>query len=128
MQKITARMREFASSILEAKGIEVDFKVDEKIRDIKLDMETRRDFFLIFKEAVNNVAKYSHCTECIINITLNENRVVMSIEDNGVGFDVNTADRGNGLSNMQKRAEALGGILTIQSSAGKGTKVGLNFT
>ena len=59
MQKIAARMREFATNVLEAKEIELDFKVDDKVYDEKLDMEARRDFFLVFKEVVNNAAKYS---------------------------------------------------------------------
>jgi ligand-binding sensor domain-containing protein/two-component sensor histidine kinase len=127
MQKITARMREFATSILEAKDIELDFKVDEKVNDVKLNMEARRDFFLIFKEAINNVAKYSHCSKCSIQISLHQHRLLLDIKDNGVGFDVNKADSGNGLSNMQKRAEALKGRTTVYSNPGEGTQVTLNM-
>jgi ligand-binding sensor domain-containing protein/two-component sensor histidine kinase len=127
MQKITARMREFASEILESKDVELDFKVDEKVNDVKLNMEARRDFFLIFKEAVNNVAKYSRCSRCSIHISLHQHRLLLDVKDNGVGFDVNKADGGNGLSNMQKRAEALKGRVTIQSKPGEGTQVTLNL-
>ncbi len=127
MQKITARMREFATSILEAKDIELDFKVDEKVNDIKLNMEARRDFFLIFKEAVNNVAKYSRCSKCSIHISLHQHRLLLNVQDNGIGFDVNKADSGNGLSNMQKRAEAMKGRISIQSKPGEGTQVTLNM-
>jgi ligand-binding sensor domain-containing protein/two-component sensor histidine kinase len=127
MQKITARMREFATGILEAKDIELDFKVDEKVNDLKLNMEARRDFFLIFKEAVNNVAKYSHAEKCSIHISFHQHRLLLDVQDNGVGFDVNNADSGNGLSNMQKRAEALKGRMTVQSKPGEGTQVTLNM-
>jgi ligand-binding sensor domain-containing protein/two-component sensor histidine kinase len=127
MQKITARMREFATGILEAKDIELDFKVNEKVNDVKLNMEARRDFFLIFKEAVNNVAKYSRCNKCSIHIFLHQHRLLLDVRDNGIGFDVNKADSGNGLSNMQKRAEALKGRVSIQSKHGEGTQVTLNL-
>jgi signal transduction histidine kinase len=127
MQKITARMREFATSLLEAKDIALDFTVDEKVNDVKLNMEARRDFFLIFKEAVNNVAKYSRCSKCSIHISLHQHRLLLDVKDNGIGFDVNKADSGNGLSNMQKRAEALKGRVTIQSKPGDGTQVTLNL-
>jgi ligand-binding sensor domain-containing protein/two-component sensor histidine kinase len=127
MQKITARMREFATGILEAKDIELDFNVDEKVNDVKLNMEARRDFFLIFKEAINNVAKYSRCNKCKINISLHQHRLLLDVQDNGIGFDVNIADSGNGLSNMQKRAEALKGRVQVQSKPGEGTKVTLNL-
>jgi signal transduction histidine kinase len=127
MQKITARMREFATGILEAKDMELQFTVDEKVNEVKLNMEARRDFFLIFKEAVNNVAKYSHASTCSIHIALHHHRLLLDLVDNGIGFDVNQADSGNGLSNMQKRAQALKGRVTIQSSPGKGTQVTLNL-
>ena len=127
MQKITARMREFATGILEAKDIELDFKVDEKVNDVKLNMEARRDFFLIFKEAINNVAKYSRCSKCSIHISLYQHRLLLNVQDNGVGFDASNADSGNGLSNMQKRAEAMKGRVSIQSKPGEGTQVTLNM-
>lgn len=125
MQRITARMREFATGVLEAKDIEVSFKVDEKVKDLRLDMESRRDFFLIFKEAVNNIAKYSQCRRTYIDITVHGNKLVMQIRDDGKGFDVQQADSGNGLSNMKKRAESIKGTLSIESIPGMGTKVRL---
>lgn len=125
MQRISARMREFATSVLEAKDIEVAFRVDEKVKDLRLDMESRRDFFLLFKEAVNNIAKYSRARNAEIDISVHGHRLVMQIKDNGLGFDVQQADSGNGLTNMRKRAESLRGHLTIDSVAGVGTKVRL---
>lgn len=127
MQRITARMREFATGLLEAKDIELDFTVDVKVHEIKLNMEARRDFFLIFKEAVNNAAKYSHCSKCSIYIELQQQRLLMDIQDNGIGFDITEADGGNGLSNMQKRAEAMGGKVSVISTPGKGTRVVLDM-
>lgn len=127
MQKITARMQEFANGILEAKNIDLGFTVDEKVNNVKLNMEARRDFFLVFKEAVNNVAKYSQCTQCNIHIAEHQKRLLLTVEDNGIGFDINKADSGNGLSNMQKRAEAMKGRVSVQSKPGEGTKVTLNI-
>ncbi|HYE56558.1 MAG TPA: two-component regulator propeller domain-containing protein [Chitinophagaceae bacterium] len=125
MQRITARMREFATGLLEAKNIDVEFKVDEVVNNLTLDMESRRDLFLIFKEAVNNIAKYSGCTHVVIEIQVHGPRLVMSIRDNGKGFDVQQADSGNGLTNMKKRAQSLKGRLDIDSVQGVGTKVRL---
>jgi signal transduction histidine kinase/ligand-binding sensor domain-containing protein len=125
MQRIVARMREYASSILEPKDIVISFNVGENIYDLKLNMEMRRDVFLIFKEAVNNSAKYSHCTKIEIRITHANKRLNISIADNGVGFNVNKADSGNGLGNMQKRAESLHGKINIKSNQNEGTEVSL---
>lgn len=127
MQRIVARMREYASSILEPKDIVISFIVGENIYDLKLNMEMRRDVFLIFKEALNNSAKYSRCTKIEIHITHVNKKLNISIADNGVGFNVNTADSGNGLGNMQKRAETLRGSLIINSVEGEGTNITLTI-
>jgi len=126
MVKITARMREFATGVLEAKNIDFTFRVDEEVKELKLDMEARRDFFLLFKEAVNNLAKYSQCRHATIDISVNKSKLYMKIQDDGIGFDVNSADSGNGLTNMRKRAQTLGGNLQINSVPQKGTVVALD--
>lgn len=127
MQKLIARMREFSTSVLEAKDIEINFVVDDTVSEVKLDMEQRRDFFLVFKEAVNNAAKYSGCRQVIIQVASKQNRLVLTVKDDGVGFNVSTADSGNGLGNMQKRADILKGRLQLQSKPGEGTTVTLNI-
>lgn len=126
MQRITARMREFATGVLEARNIDFTFRVDEEVQDLKLDMEARRDFFLLFKEAVNNLAKYSQCKHAAIDISIRKERLIMKIMDDGIGFDVQHADGGNGLFNMKKRAQSLSGNLTIESKPGHGTRVVLD--
>jgi two-component sensor histidine kinase len=126
MQRIAARMREFALNVLEAKDMEVSFTVEDKVYDIKLDMEARRDFFLIFKEAINNAAKYSKATHVTVNLTTAGNMLMMEVKDDGKGFDVNEASDGNGMGNMQKRADSLKAKLNIQSHKdGGGTNIKL---
>jgi signal transduction histidine kinase len=66
---IVNRMRALAIEILEPSNIGVQFRVSEDIRDIHLDMQQRKNLYLIFKEAVNNIAKYSSCTQVQIDIT-----------------------------------------------------------
>lgn len=124
MLKITARMREYASSILEPKDVEIVFEIQENIKDVKLDMETRRDVFLIFKEAVNNCAKYSRCTVVIVTMSYDHKKLTIQITDNGIGFNVQKADSGNGLGNMRKRAQLLHGQFTIESGS-SGTRLTL---
>jgi nitrate/nitrite-specific signal transduction histidine kinase len=125
MQKITARMREFATGVLEAKNMDFTFRVDQQVQELKLDMEGRRDLFLLFKEAVNNLAKYSQCSKAAIDISVHKNKLLMTISDNGIGFDVNNSDGGNGLINMQKRAQSMKGRLSIESKKQVGTEVKL---
>ncbi|MEO8174037.1 MAG: triple tyrosine motif-containing protein, partial [Sediminibacterium sp.] len=127
MQKIAARMREFAISVLEAKEIEMDFRIDESVFEVKLNMEARRDFFLVFKEAVNNAAKYSKASMVTIQLGIHTKRLILVVEDDGIGFDPESADNGNGMGNMQKRADAMKGRLQVTSSEAKGTQVTLNI-
>lgn len=127
MQRITSRMREFATNVLEAKGIELDFRVEEDVQDAKLNMEMRRDFFLVFKEAVNNAAKYSKASRVVVHVSIKSRKIILSVKDDGVGFDMKAAPGGfiggNGMGNMRKRAEALGGTLFVSSAPGKGAEV-----
>ena len=123
MQKITARMREYAANILEAKDISYSFQIDDAVKGVVLDMEARRDFFLIFKEALNNLAKYSECKRAEIKIEVYEYTMCMKIQDDGKGFIVKEADNGNGLSNMAKRAQNVNAKFNIESHPGVGTKI-----
>jgi len=127
MQKIVARMREFATNVCEAKDIELSFKTSDLVNDVKLNMEARRDFFLIFKEAVNNAAKYAKCAHISIELSVIGKKLYLTIIDNGVGFDTATTDNGNGLGNMKKRTDSLNGTLLINSSINKGTHIELQI-
>lgn len=127
MQKIVARMREFATNVCEAKDIELSFKTSEIVNEVKLNMEARRDFFLIFKEAINNAAKYSKCSSITIELSVNGKKLNLAIIDNGVGFDTATTDNGNGLGNMKKRSDALNGVLIINSGINEGTNIQLQI-
>ena len=127
MQKILARMREYATGVLEAKDIRIDFNIDEHINTKKLNMEARRDLFLIFKEAINNTAKYAYGDKVVVHMQCLGKRLHMGIRDNGKGFDLRNADTGNGLDNMRKRAHALRGRLHINSSPQNGTEIILDM-
>jgi signal transduction histidine kinase len=125
MEKITSRMREFATNVLEAKDIEIDFKVAPRVNDIRLNMEARRDFFLIFKEAINNAAKYSKASRVQVFVTCHQKKLMLLVHDDGIGFEADENSRGNGMGNMQKRADAMKGRLLIRSNPGEGTKITL---
>lgn len=127
MQKILARMREFAINVCEAKNIELEFESSEAVNEVKLNMEARRDFFLIFKEAINNAAKYAKCSKIKVEASVTGKRLSLLIADNGIGFNVKEADNGNGLGNMRKRADALNGKMNIQSGINTGTTIYLDI-
>ena len=127
MQKTITRMREFATNVLEAKEINIDFHMEATVLPLHLNMEQRRNFFLIFKEVINNAAKYSEASKVDISLFPQNGYLNMTIHDNGTGFDMNSENDGNGLVNMQKRAALLKGKLIVQSGAGQGTTTYLKF-
>lgn len=128
MEKLIARMREFANEALESKDILFNMEIDEKVLGMKLSMDARRDLFLIFKEGINNAAKYSKATRLFISFSLERSYFTLKIKDYGVGFDLSDLDEGNGLENMKKRAANLNGTLTINSKPGEGTELILRIT
>lgn len=123
MQKIVARMREFATYVLEPKDILPDIEADEKVYHVKLNMEIRRDLFLIFKEAVNNAAKYSDATTVTARLKITGKGLEMTIADDGAGFDIAAADNRNGLGNMEKRTMNIGGTFNVRSVIDEGTRI-----
>jgi ligand-binding sensor domain-containing protein/two-component sensor histidine kinase len=117
------KMREHAEEIFVPKGITVEFSEPEKIAKIKLPMDLRRDLYLIFKEAINNIAKHSNCKNVRINFDIYHQEIILQIEDDGIGFDLSDETNGNGLTNMKKRAERSKGSLQIESALNEGTKI-----
>jgi signal transduction histidine kinase len=131
MGKVLVRIKEFVAETLEPKEINFVFIVPEEVKELKLDMEARRDFFLIFKEAINNISKYSEAQNVRIEIKKSDNDLNILIADDGKGFDFNEKISryrgGHGLQNMKSRAQQLKGILNISSAPGKGTCIQLNM-
>jgi signal transduction histidine kinase len=125
LSDLTHRMRRFASDVFSANGAELRFAVPLPSRDLKLGPEMRRELYLIFKEAVNNVVRHSSCTSVEITLLISDGILELSVQDNGGGFDPDNDGEGNGLANMRLRAKKLGGVLKIKSNPG-GTRVDLS--
>jgi signal transduction histidine kinase/ligand-binding sensor domain-containing protein len=115
------RMLQYASEILEAKNIELQATTAPQIDQLKLTMERRRDLYLIFKEAVNNLARHSAASQARIRFDMKGTVLLMTIADNGKGFDRADPFMGSGLKNMKERAERHHWQFTIQSEPGAGT-------
>jgi signal transduction histidine kinase len=132
IQQISERAAEVIDNISEIvwASIVCHFAVPDSLPAHPLSAEVRRNLFLATKEAIHNIVKHSQASEVAIGVTLEKSRVELSIEDNGRGFSVDDRwDIGNGLDNMKKRMEEIGGSLRIESKQDKGTKVviGLNL-
>lgn len=84
---IVTRMRAFASDVLEACDIDFVFRVDPNLPNWKVPMQVRRDLFLLFKEAVNNLVKYARCRNVTIELHREQAALLLTVQDDGVGFN-----------------------------------------
>jgi signal transduction histidine kinase/ligand-binding sensor domain-containing protein len=126
-EKVLLRMKEFAAEILEPARINYFFREEESVDKGQLNLEQRKDIYMVFKEAINNAVKYSQATEVNISFYKNENSLRMVITDNGDGFDADESHSGNGLKNMQVRAREMNGTMKIESIKGTGTTIALEI-
>jgi two-component system sensor histidine kinase UhpB len=123
LENMLVRMREYIAHTLEPKNIRTSFEVDEKTLSKSLDMEQRHDFLMIFKEAINNAAKYSGAGQVHIHLSGDARKIQLVVSDDGVGFEAEKARSSNGLRNMRTRTEALNGRFNICTAPGKGVKI-----
>lgn len=125
---LTQRMRRFASDVLSAKRIGLHFEASHETDSVILNSNIRREVFLVFKEAINNVVKHSGATrvEVIVGFELGEMRLLIRDDGNGFEFDaVDSSDGGNGVPSMKRRANAIAGRLEIDSAKESGTVIRL---
>jgi two-component sensor histidine kinase len=122
LEQTVARMRRYAAEIFDGANIHYTLHLDEQFAQRKLNMEQRRDCFLLYKEAINNIYKHAHAKEVSIRVWLDRNQLFMTIKDDGKGFDTTKVTHRNGLKNMQQRVQRWDGSIEIQSAPGKGTR------
>lgn len=108
------RMERFAHEISKAKNIRIDMEIND-LQKAGLDIEQRKNIYLIFKEALNNAAKYSDTEKIIVLASLPQHKLIMQVRDFGKGFDTGNIKEGNGLDNMRRRAKDVGGRIDIHS-------------
>ena len=130
LNNVVMRVRAFASEALEARGIRWNLDAPLGLASIKLSPDQRRHLYLIFKEAINNIARHSNCANANLKLNIIDGELSAEIEDDGLGLTRLSADAGpglggNGLRNMGARATELGGELTFDSSPGSGTRLRL---
>ncbi len=123
MEQVIARMRAFGADMTEHANIAFEFEVDDEVKKLHFDMVTRRNLYLVYKESINNAVKYSECNQITVKFTYLDSQFNMEIIDNGKGFDVEKKWSGNGLRNLQRRADEINAKLLITSSEPFGTTV-----
>ncbi len=125
LQKLVQRLEAFASEMVAIKNMELEVSLPQQFSTQILPVKSRRNIYLFCKEAINNAVKYSEAN--LLQLTIKENNQLLkiTISDNGKGYDSESVKKGNGLYNMQKRADELGADFSIQSRPNEGCLVSL---
>ena len=135
LDNLANRMRSFAVQMTESKNIQLHFTENENLPSMPLNMEQRKNIYLIFKEATNNAIKYSSCQNLWVSFVSEQHVLKMMIKDDGKGYAtqsslhnnrMNGSLGGNGIASMKKRAKQIKAELFINSKIDEGTAIILN--
>ncbi len=124
-QNVLRKMKQFGEQLTASLNIDFKFIVEPGIDKLSLDMKQRKNIYLVYKEAVNNSCKHAQPTAITVTLRKNSGAIVMTVLDNGLGFDVNQKSSGYGTGSMKARTADLNGNLAIISSAETGTSITL---
>jgi len=134
LDNLLMRVRHFATTVFEAKGIDYTIDIPKNISELRLPMDYRQHIYLILKEAINNLVKYAGASRAFIEVRWEGTGLDLCVRDNGLGFDaagvsagnVASGRQGNGLIGMRRRAQLMEADLDIRSAPGKGTDICLS--
>jgi PAS domain S-box-containing protein len=120
---LIAALRQHVESVGEKHGLTVNFRSGKVEERLPANVETV--LYRIVQEALTNIIRHAHASRVDVALTVRDHHLVVIIEDNGIGFNPETAsdDQHLGLFGMRERTEMIDGELTIESAPGKGTTI-----
>jgi PAS domain S-box-containing protein len=116
-------IRWYSKNYLELSNISTDIVIE---LNEKLSHDLEVNLYRIIKEVFSNIVKHSHADKVMLEMIQREGAITLIVEDNGIGFsteETGAKGKGFGLSNIHQRVRDLGGLINIESSSGKGTKI-----
>ena len=124
---LVKKMRDTTHTLLDG-HLEVEFRAPEELPKKPLDMELRQDFYLLFKEILQNILKHAEASNVDVQVRFQAPHMSVSVRDDGKGFDPDEAAgrAGNGIVMMRRRAAKHRGTVEIDSRPGDGTTVRLS--
>ena len=119
IKNLVAYIRNYAIEYFENTGISCKFEICDNLPNMVVPGETRRNIFLVVKEALTNILKHANATEVTLVIFRNADGISFTIQDNGVGIDFkNLRQFGIGLKNMEQRMHKSGIKFSIENNNG----------
>jgi NarL family two-component system sensor histidine kinase LiaS len=117
---LAAALQEYVTTWSRQQGIAADIHIADAC---VISLEAEEALWRVAQEALSNIARHSQATSVQISLTCEQGKALLSISDNGWGFDATGKAAGVGLHSMQERMQALGGTITVQSKIGEGTRI-----
>jgi PAS domain S-box-containing protein len=106
----------------------ISIEKEIQLEETEIPGSLKTTLFRVMQEAMNNVAKHSKADLIRLILKKMDGRIVLTIEDNGAGFDPETTKQGLGLTSMRERAELSGGTFEVESTVGTGTIIKASWT
>lgn len=139
LEHVAAYLGQYVTEYLQNTAVECELHIPRSLPDQPLSAETRHNLFLVFEEVLNNALKHGRPSRVRVEMAAGPSRFEITVADNGCGFDAAAAERsaasgaadhtkrgGNGLRNMRKRLDDIGGQYAISSRPGGGATVTLS--
>jgi signal transduction histidine kinase len=127
VQSLVEYIAHFANELFAGGAIHCRLDLPHDLPAHPLPPDVRHNIFLVAKEALTNAFKHAAAREVRVSAEATGDALEIVVQDDGRGFDLNRQNRGNGLGNMRRRAQAIGEIVSIESQPGQGTTVRLKF-
>jgi signal transduction histidine kinase len=120
---LVAALRQHVEAIGEKHGIQASFRSSGVIERLPANVETI--LYRTVQEALTNVVRHARATRVDVVMTVREDKLVVLVEDDGVGFDPETVSTEDhlGLFGIRERSEMIGATLVVESAPGKGTTI-----
>ncbi len=119
---------EYAQQFLQLTSVRCRLEVAENLPDYSLTSDQRTHLLLAFKEALTNVVRHAGATEVRVGIDVDNGSLIVTVADDGRGWDNGARSPGaDGVDNLSRRLEELGGTCQIVTQAGEGTRVRMVF-
>lgn len=136
LSELLVRIRANTEEMISYANIVLDFQQEftdntislHQFDNIKLENEYSRNIIMIFKEAVNNCVKHSGATQISLIVKVGREQCTIQMRDNGKGLNGADKPDGNGLKNMQRRADRINALFTISANKGNGVQIELLFS
>jgi len=120
-QSLPEAVRAYCNIVQESRALKIDFQSYGNFDD--LSQNHKLNLYRIIQELVKNILQHAGATNAMVQLLRNEDVLIVSVEDNGAGFDNNKMKTGLGLHNTQTRVSSLDGRFSLDSTPGKGTSV-----